>query len=122
MRSNDLTSPRPPSFITDYQATARRMGVYKPATGDTNLNSMPHIVDVDCRAGSDLKRPSRFRREFLERVRWCQHYGVGGWAVEPIVRNEGVTAYRFRFGNVHIATIFRLRFEVDLRHRSEQQG
>ena len=122
MRSHDLTSARPPSFIADYEAAARRIGLFKPVTADTNLNSMPHIVDVDCPAGSDLKRPSRFRREFLERLRWCQHYGVGGWAVEPIVQQERVTAYRFRFGNVHIATIFRLRFGVDRPQRAARQG
>ncbi len=122
MRSHDLTSPRPPSVITDYEATARRISLFKPVTADTNLNSMPHIVDVDCPAGSDLKRPGEFKDDFLERVRWCQHYGVGGWAVEPIVRNEGVTAYRFRFGNVHIATIFRLRFRVDQSQRAAKQG
>lgn len=122
MRSHDLTSRRPPCFIADYQATARRIGLYKPVTADTNLNSMPHIVDVDCPAGTSLKRPTPFRREFFERVRWCQQYGVGGWAVEPMVRNEGVTAYRFRFGNVHIATIFRLRFGVDRPQRAAKEG
>ena len=122
MRSHDLTSRRPPCFIADYQATARRIGLCKPVTADTNLNSVPHIVDVNRPVGSDLKRPSKFKDGFLERVRWCQHYGVGGWAVEPIVRNEGVTAYRFRFGNVHIATIFRLRFEIDRPQRAARQG
>ena len=123
MNYRDLTTPSQPSRPdADFQAKARRIGLFKPVTADTNLNSMPHIVDVDCPAGSDLKRPSRFKMQFLERVRWCQHYGVGGWAVEPIVRNEGVTAYRFRFGNVHIATIFRLRFRVDRPQRSAKQG
>ncbi len=123
MNYRDLTTPSQPSRENaDFQATARRIGLYKPVTADTNLNSMPHIVDVDCPAGSDLKRPSQFKDDFLERLRWCQHYGVGGWAVEPIVRNKGVTTYRFRFGDVHIATIFRLRFREDRPLRSEKQG
>ena len=123
MNYRDLTTPSQPSRPgADFQATARRIGLFTPVTADTNLNSMPHIVDVDCPAGSDLKRPSRFKQEFLERLRWCQHYGVGGWAVEPIVRNKGVTIYRFRFGDVHIATIFRLRFREDRPLRSEEQG
>jgi hypothetical protein len=98
------------------------MGLYKPATADADVKAMPHIVDVDCPAGSDLKRPSRFKDNFLVRLRWCQQYGVGGWAVEPLLRDNGVTAYRFRFGNVHIATIFRLRFGIDRPQRSEKQG
>ena len=122
MRSHDLTSPSQPSFITNYEATARRLGLYKTIPTDTDVALMPHIVDVYCSAGSDLKRPGQFKDDFLERVRWCQHYGVGGWAVEPIVQQERVTAYRFRFGNVHIATIFRLRFREDRPLRSEKQG
>jgi hypothetical protein len=121
MRHHDLTSPRPPSVIANYQAAARRIGLFKPAAADTNLNSMPHIVDVDCPAGCNLKRPSRFRDDFLKRVRWCQQYGVGGWAVEPVVQGRRVAAYRFRFGNVHIATCFRLRFEADRPQRCERQ-
>jgi hypothetical protein len=66
MNYRDLTTPSQPSRPgADFQATARRIGLFTPVTAETNLNSMPHIVDVDCPAGSGLKRPNRFKDRFF---------------------------------------------------------